>query len=369
MTRAAHAEDVLESAILTVTLPARAATLPVLRALGAARATPKADRDGLFKLVVERVDWTWDEERIDAFDEEGEAVSFETKTQYCFDISDMESLARSARACDQTLRALGIPFDMQWNNPLEENAVEFKRARLNRDEPGAYARSFEEPDQPSSDELIQWIKDAPSLEALREWVEQTQEGPGELKDDVELFERELDQPGRQAFLDASAEFLQWGIKSRSWLTPKTQWDPRATQWIATLDAQGQSPLRRFSRHGLTIGLPFIADIARLALAQDPPQPEFCAQALDAYAKPLDGARHVGVSADTALLFADCMDAHPEILPRLAQATREFLSFDLNPRDLDKLGPEGRSMLEARWLRIQSSLARPAAPSAQNASRL
>jgi hypothetical protein len=368
------AEDVLEPAILSATLPAKALTRATLDALNLRfqpGREPRPDKDGLVRVELGKVEWTWDTDTIEAFDQDGDSVNLETQKGYSIDHSDIQALGREAYQRAQTLKALAIPFDMQWNNPLEQEEPSSLRARLDPAAPGAYAVSAKEPEPPSARELTEWICDARSLEELREWVDERADQCVALKDQVALFEQTLGAPGREAFMDATAKLLDWASRSRLWFSGPTAWRPECESWLATLDADGLSPLERLSRHGLPITLPFVAELARLACAAQPPSLNVCAQALNAYVadecRPKSKAPSVHLK--TAELFADCVEAVPEIASMLSAATRGHLSLNLDDSGSGSLSGTALARLETRWLRLQSALARPKAAQSSQGQRL
>lgn len=371
------AADALGPATLILTLPKAAFELPIAQAILGRHKSPRrvargASRRALVCVELDSIEWEWETETLSAFDEEGDSVSFESKTDYAIDRHAVDMLGRRQSNVSATLRVLGIPHDCEMFNPIDHETRTL-RQRLDPEEPLGYCREASAGAPPPPGELLAMARKADNLESLRDWLADFGEEPADLGQEAAAFEASLEAPGRAKFLEASGQFLLWDGYRSSHLSfipsSQSEWRPEALEWIRCLDEAGENPLARFARRGLPLRQPFVERAIEQALAQPEPDAAFVAAALDAWCA--SRAKNFGsyispIDPGDAALAAKCFDRMPALPGGLTAMAKRFFDADLapaGPRDSEA----DRALAEANWLRAQVAIARaevPLAPSSR-----
>ena len=354
------ATDALQDSTLSLALPRAAMKIPGLAQAIGAFDERSATGCAVLQGELASASWEWDTENLDVFNDSGEPDRVEVRVNLTMSGSAENRMGDRFGSVAKALNLLGVPCDMQLFLASAQ-AHERHFGRLGED-PFGPCQSAKWPQPPSWARLARQAQSAQTLEQLRQWIAQESAEPVAIEEQAPLFEALLGLPGREAFLGASLQWIQWSESK----TPVGQADWELAQARELHLFAGESPLERLARFKEDLGLPRMVELARVGAGDPQADPRLVSAILEAIA-PRGAVVVDGQAFQTDAMARFCADAfgdRPDLVAKLSGRSRDLLALPLVPAKADN---GARAQLEAGWLRLQTLLIPP--PAAKAGPRL
>lgn len=364
-----EATDHLKSSTLTLSIPVAALELPMVQKVCGLMsfhfdkplAEAKKRNRAHVEIVLESVDWEWDEDTVELTDQDGEEHRIETKKRLFIDDGKVNNMSRRQHRLMMDLKSLGIPHDIELFDSIELSTT-VERSKLNADQPTGDAIGCSPIETPSFETLAKIAHKCTSIESFQEFIRDYELPEFNIVDEAKSYNARLESdPQWAAFTNASAGIISIDRSRRSYFgSGSPLWSPEISTWFQTL-YDGKTPMDRFAK-SLPISLPLTLEFAEEAFKQNPPDLAVAGTCLSAYCE--SRARMFkpnlkdfsAVDVKTAIFIGNCLEKAPEIYEQLSDEAKQIFQADIKTEK--GITEEQFALAEASWLRAQSIRSAP-----------